>query len=146
MSHAVANDSIPSPVLIYDGLCKYCNRAVQFALAHDTRGIVRFTPLQGVYAAALLARHPELHDVDSLIFVEADPGTGAEVISIRFEAVLRLSSYLGDGWRPMALLRLVPKAIQNGAYSQFARIRYRVFGKYEACPLPSAAQRARFID
>lgn len=146
MSNADANVSILSPVLIYDGLCKYCNRAVQFAFAHDTRGVVRFTPLQGVFAGALLARHPELRDVDSLIFVEANPVTGSEVISTRFDAVLRLTSYLGNGWRGMALLRLIPKPIRNGAYAQFARARYRVFGKYERCPLPSAAQRARFIE
>ena len=146
MSNAFASGALPSPVLIYDGLCKYCNRAVQFSLAHDTRGIVRFTPLQGVFARAMLARRPELRDVDSLIFVEADPGTGAEVISVRFDAVLRLSSYLGDGWRAMSLLRIVPAAIRNGVYTQFARARYRVFGTYEVCPLPSPAQQARFID
>ena len=146
MTNAVASAPFSSPVLVYDGLCKYCNRAVQYTLAHDTRGIVRFTPLQGVFAGALLARHPELHGVDSLIFVEADPKTGAEIISTRFDAVLRMSSYLGDGWRAMSLLRMVPAAIRNGVYARFARIRYRVFGKYETCPLPSAAQRVRFID
>ena len=146
MTNAIASGALPSPVLIYDGLCKYCNRAVQFSLAHDTRGIVRFTPLQGVFARTLLARRPELRDVDSLIFVEADAETGAELISTRFDAVLRLSSYLGDGWHAMSLLRIVPAAIRNGAYALCARVRYRVFGTYKACPLPSAAQQARFID
>ena len=146
MTHAIRSDSLPSPVLIYDGLCKYCNAAVQFALAHDSRGIVRFAPLQGVFASALLARRPELRDVDSLVFVETDPETGAEIIATRCDAVLRLASYLGDGWRPMSLLRMVPAAIRNGAYAQFARVRYRVFGRYEVCPLPSVTQRARFID
>ena len=146
MTNAIASGSLPSPVLIYDGLCKYCNRAVQFSLAHDTRGIVRFTPLQGVFARALLARRTDLRDVDSLIFVEVDPETGAEVISTRFDAVLRLSNYLGDGWRAISLLRIVPAAIRNGAYAQFARARYRVFGRYEVCPLPTAAQQGRFID
>ena len=146
MTNAIASGALPSPVLIYDGLCIFCNRTVQFSLAHDTRGIVRFAPLQGVFARALLSRRPELRDVDSLIFVEADPETGAEVISTRSDAVLRLSSYLGDGWRAMSLLRIVPAAIRNGAYALCARVRYRVFGMYKACPLPSAAQQARFID
>lgn len=119
---------------------------MQFALAHDSCGVIRFAPLQGAFARALLARRPELREVDSLIFVEADPETGAEVISTRSDAVLRLSNYMGDGWRAMSLLRIVPAAIRNGAYAQFARVRYRVFGRYEVCPLPSAAQRARFID
>ena len=119
---------------------------MQFSLAHDSRGVIQFAPLQGAFARALLARRPEFRDVDSLIFVEADPETGAEVISTRSDAVLRLSNYMSDGWRAMSLLRMVPAAIRDGAYAQFARVRYRVFGRYEVCPLPSAAQRARFID
>ena len=146
MTIAIATGAPPSPVLLYDGLCKYCNRAVQFALAHDTRGVVRFAPLQGIFAHALLVRRPELRGVDSLIFVEVDPVTGTEMISTQFDAVLRLSTYLGAGWRALALLRMVPAAIRNAAYAQFARMRYRVFGRYELCPLPPAAQRARFID
>ena len=146
MTIAIGTGTLASPVLLYDGLCKYCNRAVQFALAHDTRGVVRFAPLQGIFAHALLARRPDLRGIDSLIFVEADPVTGTEIISTQFDAVLRLSTYLGTGWRAMALLRMVPAAVRNAAYAQFARVRYQVFGRYELCPLPPAAQRERFID
>jgi predicted DCC family thiol-disulfide oxidoreductase YuxK len=134
------------PVLIYDGLCKYCNRAVQFSLAHDTNGGVRFATLQGAFARDLLARRPEFRQFDSLIFSETDPVTGAEIISTRFDAVLALSRHLGGGWRAMSLLRVFPAALRNGAYESFARMRYRLFGKYDSCPVPGAAQRQRFID
>jgi predicted DCC family thiol-disulfide oxidoreductase YuxK len=31
-------------------------------------------------------------------------------------------------------------------YQAFAKRRYRLFGKYDVCNVPSPAQRARFLD
>jgi predicted DCC family thiol-disulfide oxidoreductase YuxK len=36
--------------------------------------------------------------------------------------------------------------VRDAAYDLVARFRYRFFGRYESCPVPSAGQRARFID
>ena len=36
-------------VLLYDGLCGFCDRMVQFILKHDPGGAMRFAPLQGAY-------------------------------------------------------------------------------------------------
>lgn len=41
---------------------------------------------------------------------------------------------------------LVPRPIRDRLYDVFARYRYKLFGKYERCPLPSAAVRSRFLD
>jgi predicted DCC family thiol-disulfide oxidoreductase YuxK len=38
------------PVLLYDGLCGFCDRTVQFILARDAGGPMHFAPLQGDYA------------------------------------------------------------------------------------------------
>ena len=52
------------PVLLYDGLCGFCNGVVQFILRHEFRRTLRFAPLQGQYAARLRARHPEDETVE----------------------------------------------------------------------------------
>ena len=132
------------PVLLYDGLCGFCDRTVQFILARDPAGVIKFAPLQGEFARQVLKEHPSLRDVDSLILVEAidEPHTP----TVRSDAILAIADYLGWPWRAAGILRIVPAVVRDWAYDLFARHRYRLFGRYDACPLPSPAVRARFID
>jgi predicted DCC family thiol-disulfide oxidoreductase YuxK len=135
-----------SVVLLYDGECAFCDRAVQFLLARDRAGTFRFAPLQGEFARGVLERHAELRGVDSLILVERDAGSTAERVYVRSDGVLRVAQRLGGVWRWATLARVVPRAVRDAAYDAFARVRYRVFGRYDACRLPSAEQRTRFLD
>jgi predicted DCC family thiol-disulfide oxidoreductase YuxK len=135
----------PSPVLLYDGLCGFCDHAVQFVLARDRHVRLRFAPLQGEFARGVRARHPELAQVDSLILVERDARTGQERVYVRSDGALRVAHHLGGAWRLTALLRWVPRALRDLAYDGFARVRYRVFGRHDSCRLPAPAQRARFL-
>jgi predicted DCC family thiol-disulfide oxidoreductase YuxK len=132
------------PVLLYDGLCGFCDGLVQFVLGRDPRGVLRFAPLQGEFARGVFERHPELRGIDSLILVEA-PATSDERVYVRSDGALRVARHLGGWWRAALVLRIVPRFIRDAAYNGFARIRYKVFGRYDACPIPSPEQRARFI-
>jgi predicted DCC family thiol-disulfide oxidoreductase YuxK len=135
-----------SPILLYDGLCGFCNGAVQFALKRDRRGVLRFAPLQGDYARGLMARHPALANIDSLILVEPGTATGGERVYIRSAGALRTARYLDGAWPLTRALVVVPRPVRDWAYDLFARWRYRLFGRYDACPIPTPEQRARFID
>jgi hypothetical protein len=46
------------PVLLYDGLCGFCDGTVQFILKHDRRGTLRFATLQGDFARDVIAPEP----------------------------------------------------------------------------------------
>jgi predicted DCC family thiol-disulfide oxidoreductase YuxK len=136
----------PELVLLYDGLCGFCDGAVQFILARDPRGAMKFAPLQGDFARGVLARHTALAGLDSLVLVRRRPD-GTEHVLVESAAVVAIGHYLGGVWGVLgALLRLVPPFLRNAGYGAFARMRYRVFGKFDACPLPSAEQRARFLS
>lgn len=129
---------------MYDGVCGFCDQTVQFILRHDRGGSLRFAPLQSEFAAAVLARHASLRDLDSLVLVER-MGAADEQVSLRSEAVLRLASYLGGRWRVAGMLRILPRFLRDAAYDLFARHRYRMFGRYEACKLPAPEVRRRFL-
>jgi len=87
------------------------------------------------------------HDgVDSLVLVEPDETSGEERVYVRSGGALRVARYLGGPWHLARALAVVPRFLRDWAYDGFARIRYRVFGRYESCPIPSPEQRARFID
>jgi predicted DCC family thiol-disulfide oxidoreductase YuxK len=130
-------------VLLYDGLCPVCDGSVRYVLAHDRRGTMRLASLQSEFAAAVLARHPELAAIDSIVLVENAPG--GEQVWVQSEAVLRIASYLGGPYRAARLLRILPRFLRDAVYALVARFRYRWFGRYDACPLPPPEVRARFL-
>ena len=134
-----------APVLLYDGECGLCDSAVQLILRHDTRGLMRFAPLQSEYGRAALARHPVLAAVDSVVLLERD-SVGAERAYVRSDAALRVAAYLGGLWKLLLPLRVVPKPVRDFAYDLLARNRYRFFGRHESCLLPAPEVRTRFID
>jgi predicted DCC family thiol-disulfide oxidoreductase YuxK len=139
-------DQREAPVLLYDGVCGFCNKTVQTILKYDRRGTLRFAPLQSEFAKGVVARHPELANVDSVVFVEKESGTGLERVSVRSTAALRVASYLGGPWRLALVARILPTSLRDYFYDLFARYRYRLFGKYDSCMLPPKEARARFVD
>lgn len=133
-------------VLLFDGLCGFCHGMARFILARDPGGTMRFAPLQGAFARDVLQRHPGLAGIDSLVLVERNGPTSGVPPLVRSDAVLAIADYLGWPWRAAVLVRLVPRSLRDAAYDVLARHRTRLFGRYDACPLPGPDVRARFID
>lgn len=136
------------PTLLYDGSCGFCAESVQFVLRHDRRRrTLRFASLQGTAGSEVRARHPELDEVDSVIWYEHDRGSGHDVLLVRSSAVLRVLRYLGGMWRLLAWLgAVVPRPIRDRAYDFIARHRHKLVRGAPVCVIPSADQRGRFMD
>jgi predicted DCC family thiol-disulfide oxidoreductase YuxK len=131
-------------VLLYDGVCGFCNRSVQTIIRYDRRREMKFAALQSEYGKSVVARHPELQNVDSLVLVERL--NGEEKISTHSTGALRVARYLGGAWKLFLVACVVPRPVRDVFYNLFARYRYRLFGKYESCPIPSPEIRGRFLD
>jgi predicted DCC family thiol-disulfide oxidoreductase YuxK len=133
------------PVLLYDGVCGLCNRTVQFVLRHDREKKFRFAPLQSAFAAGVLGKKGvSASDLNSFYIVVF---RGEDVLLERSDAAIFLMNELPGIWPTVArVLRLFPRAIRDWGYRVIARSRYRLFGKYETCPVPSEAERERFIE
>ena len=141
--HPHMSDSA-NPVVLYDGVCGLCNRLVRFVLKYDRRAHFRFASLQSAYAARILQRfNLDPDDLDTVYVVQES----TEELSSRSGAVIFLLRELGGFWPSVALvLRLFPKSLRNWGYGVVARGRYRVFGKYDSCPLPEERYQDRFLD
>jgi predicted DCC family thiol-disulfide oxidoreductase YuxK len=142
-SRAEAGD----PVLLYDGNCGLCARSVQFVLRHERASrALRFATLQGPHGKRALADHPSFAGVDSVIWLE--PSTdGHDRALVRSDAVLAVLRHLGGGWSWLSRVgRIIPRAARDALYRVVARYRYRMFGHDQSCLLPTADQRARFLD
>jgi predicted DCC family thiol-disulfide oxidoreductase YuxK len=128
------------PILFFDGLCALCDGFAAFVAARDRRGVLRLAPLQGETAEALIPR-------DALS--SASPGSIVLWVDgkshRKSDAVLRVFSGLGGGWRLLALAaRLLPRFLRDAIYDVVARNRIRWFGRRAACRIPDPGG-ARFL-
>jgi len=135
------------PILLYDGVCGFCNGLVQFILRRDRDAVFRFASLQSAFAARALSRHgANPSDLDT-VYVVVHHELPDEYLLSRSEAVLFVLKQLPGPWRALAsLLQLLPKFLRDAAYNAIARNRYRIFGRFQVCPLPSERDRNRFLD
>jgi predicted DCC family thiol-disulfide oxidoreductase YuxK len=136
--------SVGAPVLLYDGVCGFCNKSVQMILDHDRRGLMRFAALQSDYGLRVVERHPELRGIDSVVYVERT--AGGERVHVRSDAALKVAAYLGGFWKLFLLAKVLPGGLRDYFYDLFARNRYKLFGKYDTCLLPPPEVRSRFLD
>ena len=131
--------NLPGPVVLYDGECGLCNRSVKFLLKRD-QSQLWYAPLQGETAAALRARHPEIpQTLESVVLVDRDR------VHLRSKAFLYGAKYLTRPWRWGYYLRWLPAFLLDLFYRFIARIRYRVWGKFDTCQLPTQDQRAHLL-
>jgi predicted DCC family thiol-disulfide oxidoreductase YuxK len=131
-----------SPILLFDGVCNFCNDAVNFVLDHDPQGRFRFASLQSETGKRLLAEHglPDLPELSTSVLIQDGRAYKDS------EGVLRAALLLGGAFRLVAPLLFVPRALRDPLYRAFARNRYRLFGRSEQCRLPTAETKARFLD
>ena len=135
----------PPDLVLFDGVCGLCDRLVRWLVSIDREGRLRFAPLQGATAAPILARHPAIADVDSLVWVRG-AGTASEAVAARSASVVAALRALGGVWRLVAgFLWVIPRPIRDRLYDAFARRRYRWFGRLDSCRLPTTAEADRFL-
>jgi len=119
---------------------------VQKIIARDRRDRFRFAPLQGALAANLLKRH-EIRAIDlNSVYLVLDPNGPREEVLARSRAIARTWQELGGFNKVLGSLISAFRWLADIGYSFVAKNRYRWYGKYDACPLPTAEQRKKFLD
>jgi predicted DCC family thiol-disulfide oxidoreductase YuxK len=133
-------------VVLYDGICGFCNGVVQFLLPRDRRRRMWFAPLQSDLAAEVLARHGRTPSSEDTMYLVTGLGRPEERLAWKTEAALTLFAALGLPWRLAVALKILPRRLRDAGYDALARVRYRWFGKHERCVVPPAQWRQRFLD
>ena len=132
--------AVGDAIVVFDGVCALCSGWIGFLLRHDRARQFRFAAMQDDAGRQLLAGHG-LDPDDPMSFLLLD-ASGARTDS---DAIIAVLARLGGAWRAARLLRLVPRQLRDPLYRRLARNRYRWFGKKDACYLPPAAERNRFL-
>jgi predicted DCC family thiol-disulfide oxidoreductase YuxK len=129
------------PVVLFDGVCNFCNASVNFLIRQDKKNVFRFAPLQSEYGQKLLETYQlPKKQLDSFVLI--DNGK----VYKSSNAGLRLYGKLPWYWKWTQLFWIVPRFIRDGVYNLIARNRYRWFGKKDSCMIPTPSVRNRFLS
>lgn len=128
-------------IVLFDGVCNFCNDSVLFIIDRDPTERFVFASLQSDAGRRLLAEHG-LSDLPVSTMLLIEDGR----VLLRSDAALGIARHLSGPWPLVSALRVVPRPLRDAAYTLFARNRYRLFGKSEQCRVPDGALRARFLD
>lgn len=128
------------PIILFDGTCAFCERAVTFIAARDRDAGFRFGAAQSPQAAALLAPYGLTREIARSIILIEDG-----CVYLRSTASLRIAAHLRWPWSLARLFLAVPVPIRDAVYRVVAAIRHRVAGRSNACEIPPPAIRNRMI-
>jgi predicted DCC family thiol-disulfide oxidoreductase YuxK len=129
-----------SAVILFDGVCNFCNGSVNFIIERDRAGYFKFAPLQSAIGERLLKENGVDKAVTDSVILIADGK-----VYTHSTAALKIARKLDGAWKWFHALVFVPRFIRDGAYRLFAKYRYKLFGKKDECMLPTPDVRARFL-
>lgn len=127
-------------IIFFDGHCNLCNHFVDFVLRRDKQGLFKIASLQGATAEKLLA--PQLREsMNSLVLLQEN------VNSVESTAALKIFRQL-PGWPSLIGYCgfVLPRPLRDAIYRFIAKHRYTLFGRRETCRVPTAQERARFLE
>ncbi len=128
-------------LVLFDGVCNFCNYWVQFALKHNKKKSLKFGSLQGNTAKEILPGFSiDPNVLSSVYLIENDK------IYKESTAALHICKHLDGPWKLLFAFIIIPAFLRNPLYKLIARYRYKWFGKKEACMIPTPEQRSRFVD
>ena len=128
------------PIVLFDGVCNFCNSTVNFIIKRDKNSTFHFAHLQSEITKSLLEKYQlDGKGIDSIIYIENDK------VYIKSTAVLMILRYLKMPYPLLYALIIIPPFIRNAAYDFIAKNRYRWFGKHDNCIVPTDELKERFL-
>nr|WP_259545673.1 thiol-disulfide oxidoreductase DCC family protein [Heyndrickxia oleronia] len=126
-------------IILFDGVCNFCNGSVQFIIKRDQNKYFKFASLQSEVGAKLLMEYGVNSSLDSFVLIEDGK------LYTKSEAALRVCRSLNGLWKWGYAFRIIPLPIRNLIYDIIAKNRYRWFGKRDSCMIPSKEDQERFL-
>jgi predicted DCC family thiol-disulfide oxidoreductase YuxK len=127
-------------IVLFDGICNFCNQSVQFIIKKDPKGYYKFASLQSDIGQKFLEKYKISHDIDSIILIDN------EECYFKSSAALHICRNLKGVWKLLYLLLIIPRPLRDFFYEIIAKNRYKWFGKRESCMLPAPGVKERFLE
>jgi len=128
-------------IVLFDGVCNFCNRTVNFVIARDVHRRFKFAALQSDAGQRILReRGLPAEGINSFLLLENG------LMFDRSTAALRVLRRLGGAWSLGYVLVAVPSVVRDAVYNFIAVNRYKWFGQRDSCSVPTPEMRQRFLD
>ena len=129
-------------LILFDGVCNLCNKAVLEVIKYDKKNTFLFASLQSKTGKKIASQlNINLSKIDSIILY--DPGVSYDIKST---AALHIMKDFGGIWNITQIGFLLPETFRNHIYDFIAANRYKWFGKKESCMIPTPEIIAKFIE
>ncbi len=126
-------------IILFDGVCNFCNASINFVIDHDVERRFRFASLQSEIGQRILTENSRsVSDFDTVLLIRE--GKLVE----KSTAALEIARYL-RGWTWLYTFRFIPRFIRDAIYNLIAKNRYNIFGKSESCRIPTPEERSLFV-
>ena len=127
-------------IVLFDGVCNFCNASINFVIDRDSKIVFKFATLQSDIGQEILKKHGLKQDNFDSIILEKEG-----VVYQKSDAALEIARNMDGLWKIFYVFKLIPAFLRNPVYDLIARNRYRMFGKTDACRVPTAELKARFL-
>jgi len=128
-------------VVLFDGICNFCNWTVNFIMKSDKNNKFKFAALQSEAGIGLQKKFG-LNPNDLKTFILVEDGK----YYTKSTAALRVAGNLKFPWSVSYIFIIIPPFIRNVAYNIIAKYRYNWFGKRNSCRVPTAEEKAKFLE
>ena len=127
-------------ILLFDGVCNLCNGVVKFIIPRDPEAIFRFAALQSAAGQALLVQYGlPVEGFESFVYIR--DGRAYQ----RSTAALHVLRDMRGAWKLFYVFIIIPRPVRDWMYDLIARSRYSIFGRTDACMVPTPEVKGRFI-
>ena len=125
-------------IVVFDGVCVLCNKFFKWLIKNDKEEKFMYTNFQSNYSKK---NNMKLKEINSVAVIKTN---GEKIYKI--QAVRYILNKIKRYFFLQILLKLLPLFLTNICYDFIANFRYRIFGKYKTCMMPSENIRKNFID
>jgi predicted DCC family thiol-disulfide oxidoreductase YuxK len=133
--------SADDQVILFDGVCKLCSFWARFLIRFDHQHQYQLATVQSPEGVAILEWCGlPTSEYNTLVFLQ-----GA-TFHVRSAAVLKVLVGLSWPWKLAGVLWLIPRPLRDWLYDRVAQNRYRIFGRYNTCMMPTPDHLQRFLS
>lgn len=133
---------IPSgkKLILFDGVCNFCNFWVNFIISRDQKDIFRFASLQSEVGKTILNYlNLSTENFDTFVLIEG------KHFYFKSTAALKVIKNINGWLKVLYPLILLPKFLRDSVYNLIAKNRYKIFGRSDTCRVPTESEKSKFI-
>jgi len=129
-----------SKIILFDGVCNFCNFWVNFIIKRDKKNVFKFAALQSEAGLALLKKFKlSTTDFDTFILIDG------ENYFTKSTAALKIAKKLKGSVKLFYPFIVLPRFLRDFFYGLIAKNRYKFFGKRDVCRIPTEKERDKFL-